>query len=151
MGKHFVQDLFEKLDRIIDLLESLDRKTPNRYTVRITKKENHDMAGTTIQVGGAASFEAELLDNGAAVSIPAGSTWAWSSADPLATLTPLLEADGVTVDPTGITVNIAGSDTQTSLVLNASTVDPTGATDTGNITVPVTPEPQVFTVKIVEN
>lgn len=149
--------LLERLNRIIDLnqeivglLKSIDRKTPNHYTIRVKQIKEKHMA-TNIQVGGSASFEAELLSNGSPIALPAGSKWAWSSPDGLITFDPLLEADGTTVDPNGITVNVAGSDTQTSAVIVAGTTDPDGKPVSGEVTVPVTPEPQVFTVRITEN
>ena len=109
------------------------------------------MATQTIVAGGSAHFEAELLQNGNQISLPAGSTWAWTSADPLVTFTPapVDPTTGVS-DPDEITATIAGSEAQTSVVISASTTAPDGTTVSGDITVPVTPEAQVFSVKIVQ-
>lgn len=145
----------ERLGRIIELLQecvhylkSIDRKIPNHYTIRV--KEKNIMA-LGIVVGGSAGFKAELLKNGVPIDLPATSTWAWSSADPLVSFAPA-PADPTTgvVDPNDIEVTVAGSDTQTSAVITASTTDPDGNPENGDITVPVTPEAAVFTVRITE-
>ena len=97
-----------------------------------------------ITTGKSGTFVAELMDNGEATPLPTGSKWAWSSSDAAATIT----ADPS--DATGATADVAipATDTSTTITVTASTTDPTGATQSGSITVPISSQAPVFTVTV---
>jgi hypothetical protein len=102
--------------------------------------------GNGITAGGQGSFTAQLLNNGVPISLPGGSSWSWSDDDPSSTIT--LDPS----DPTGgsVIVTVPASDTAAQLTLSASTVDPTGATQTGSLVVPIAPGVSIFTVTVTQ-
>ena len=113
------------------LFEAFNRQ--RIYKVVVVLKELK-MSGVT--TGVQAVFVASLLDNNDnPVALPAGSSWAFSVSDPTAITAP------DPTDPTGATLNVTLplADTETSLSVSASTVDPSGQSQTASITVTVTP------------
>ena len=97
-----------------------------------------------ITLGKSGTFVAALNDNGQPIPLPSGSSWTWSTSDPSATVTP--DAS----DTTGATVTVAvpATDTATTITVTASAVDPTGATQSGSLTVPISPAANIFTVTV---
>lgn len=126
-----------KLDRIIRVLSA-----ENRFAVQITQ-EFPAMANGVV-VGATGKFLAQLLDNGSPIALPAGASWSWSADDTTVTITP------DTADATGATVDVAipAGDPATTVTLTASTTDPAGQGVKGELSFPVLPVPQNFTVSI---
>lgn len=124
------------------LLRNIERILTNRYSVKIEEKLPMNMK---LVAGTGEELNAQLLDNGKPIAIPSGSTWEWASPDALVTFTPAKDGN-----PNNIEVNVAGSDTQTSAAVTASITAPDGSKVQGEIKIPVTPEPHVFTVVITE-
>ena len=85
-----------------------------------------------INAGSTGTFTAELEDNGTAIPLPAGSTFAWSSDDTNATLVPA-------ADSLSVVVTVPATDTATSITVTAATTAPDGSTVSGSVTVPITP------------
>ena len=97
-----------------------------------------------ITAGATGTFSAQLEDNGNPIPLPSGSTFAWTSDDPNAQLAP-------SEDSLSVVVTVPSTDTVTSITVTAATVDPTGATVQGSVTVPVVPgEVHVFTVTVAQ-
>lgn len=85
-----------------------------------------------ISVGTTGTFTAQLEDNGNPISLPSGSTFAWTSDDTNATLAP-------SADSTSVVVTVPATDTATSVTVTAGTTAPNGSTVYGSVTVPITP------------
>lgn len=101
------------------------------------------MAIGNIVAGSTGSFAAQLLDNGAAISLPTGSVFAWSASDSTVTFV-------TSADTTSTVVTVPAGDTGTSVAITASTVGPDGKTYSGTITVALTAAPQTFSVVITQ-
>jgi hypothetical protein len=135
------------LERILEVLERIDRKLPDRFAIRITQ-ENSTMAIGALVSPGTAVLLLALLDNGAPYVPPAGSSYAFA---------PSLTADDTNVsivaDPTTpeeFDVTIPAGDTNTSVTFTATATAPDGTTATGTLTIPLAPEPQQFTISITQ-
>ena len=126
------------LKKVLEILERIDRKLPNRYSVRITQE--NPMAIGNIQAGTSGTFAAVLDDNGSPITLPTGSTFTWTDSDPSVTITP-------SADSTSAVVAVPAGDTGTSITVTA-TVTINGNTVSGSLVVPLTPIPQVFTVVV---
>lgn len=132
------RQLVKILTRIADEIK------PHLYQIKIKIKG----ASMSIVAGGTGTFDLTLFDNGAPFVPPAGSTYVFS---------PTLVADDPSASvsqgssPTQFIVSIPGSDTATTVNLTGSATDPQGGTATGTLAVTVTPEPQQFTVNIVQS
>ncbi len=85
-----------------------------------------------INAGSTGTFTAELEDNGNAIPLPVGSTFAWTADDTNATLAP-------SADSLSVVVTVPATDTATSITVTASTTAPDGSTVSGSVTVPITP------------
>lgn len=105
-----------------------------------------------ITVGKSGTFNAQLLDNGQPVSLPLGGSWTWTTSDPEATVAVDPAFPDPSNDPTGasVTVTVPATDTATTITVTASATDPTGATQSGSITVPITPATNIFTVSVTQ-
>lgn len=100
------------------------------------------MAIGNIQAGTSGTFAAVLDDNGSPITLPAGSTFAWTASDPSVTITP-------SADTTSAVVAVPAGDTGTSVTITA-TVTVNGTTVSGSLSVTLTPIPQVFTVVVTQ-
>ena len=101
-------------------------KPHHHFTIRILG------VPMAINAGSTGTFTAELEDNGIAIPLPAGSTFAWSADDTNAVLTPA-------TDSLSVVVTVPASDTATSITVTAATTAPDGSTVSGSVTVPITP------------
>ncbi len=110
-----------------------------RYTIRITL-ENKEMI---TKAGDSGTFNAVLQDNGVTIPLPSGASFVWTADDKSAVLTPDASTDNCVV-------TLPASDTAASVTITATTTDPTGKSVSGSITLPLTPEPQQFTVSITQ-
>ena len=126
------------LERVLEILGRIDRKLDHHYSVHITQE--NPMAIGNIQAGTSGTFAAVLDDNGSPITLPAGSTFAWTASDPSVTITP-------SADTTSAVVAVPAGDTGTSVTITA-TVTVNGTTVSGSLTVTLTPIPQVFTVVV---
>lgn len=97
-----------------------------------------------ITQGATGTFAAQLEDNGNPISLPSGSTFAWTADDPNAVLAP-------SADSLSVVVSIPATDGATSITVTASTVDPNGQPVSGSVTVPIIPGVQhTFTVAVTQ-
>jgi hypothetical protein len=101
------------------------------------------MAIGNIPAGQTGTFAAQLLDNGAPIALPAGSTFTWTASDASVTF-------ATSADTTSTVVTVPAGDTGTSVTITASTTDPNGNPVSGSITVALTPTPQQFTVTVTQ-
>ncbi len=116
----------ELLERILHELRMIRREVKPYFSVTVRSSQMAINAGST------GTFTAELEDNGTAIPLPAGSTFAWSADDTNATLAP-------SADSLSVVVTVPASDTATSITVTASTTAPDGSTVVGSVTVPITP------------
>lgn len=91
---------------------------------------------TTINPGGIATFQAQLLDNGSAITAP--NPFTWTASDPSISLAP-------SADTTSAVATVPADTTLTSFEVTATTVDPTGASQSGSDSQTII-QPQKFTV-----
>lgn len=119
-------------------LREIRRILGNQYEVVIYQE---DLMANGITAGATGTFLAQLLDNGVAVATQPSFTW--SASDPSVTIAP-------GADTTSAVVTVPAGDTGTSVTITASATDPTGATQSGSITVPILPVPQQFTVVVTQ-
>jgi hypothetical protein len=132
-------EILTLLKQILAVLKRIDNRLAGRYRVHLTQEKV-----MAITVGSSGSFAAQLEDNGAAIALPSGSTFAWSSSDPTA-----LVSTGT--DTSTATVTIPAGSTETTITLTASTTAPDGSTVSGTLVVDITPAtPHVFTVTITQ-
>lgn len=82
-------------------------------------------------------FIAQMQDNGNPIDLPATSSFAWSTDDPTDTITPADPTDA-TVSTVLITVNNPPA-SRTQLTATAEAADPTGADQSGSLTVDIIP------------
>lgn len=82
--------------------------------------------------GRGADFGAQLEDNGNAIALPSGSTFAWSTDD---------ETDQINIsdDTLTATIVVAADTTREELTVTATTTDPDGNEVSGSVTVPIVP------------
>lgn len=99
----------------------------------------------SVQVGVPSNFNAVLQDNGAAIPLPAGSTFQWSTDNDTDQITILTED----TENVQILVTANGS-SRTSVTVTAATTAPDGSAVTGNVTVDLIPgaPTHVFTVSV---
>ena len=109
-----------------------------------------------IIAGSTSQLAATVEENGTPYVPPSGTTYTptvtWSCPDTLVTFTPATADDsggGVPLNQQTI-VNVAASDTETSVTITASTTDPNGNPLTGSTTIPVTLAPQTFTLSVTQ-
>jgi hypothetical protein len=124
-----------------ELREMLELERENRHLLHRILKHLHISTFTikvtlenkmAISVGTTGTFTAQLEDNGNPISLPSGSTFAWSADDTNAALAP-------SADSTSVVVTVPATDTATSITVTASTTAPDGSTVSGSVTVPITP------------
>jgi hypothetical protein len=110
------------------------------YTVRLTQLSENNMALGTISPGSTGQFGAVLLNNGVPDTSSFVPTFTWTSSDASATFAPATtDASGGTIPLANqIVMSIPTGDTSSSASAVASTPDPTGATQSGSVTVAVT-------------
>lgn len=101
------------------------------------------MAIGNITAGSTGTFAAQLEDNGVAIALPSGSTFAWSASDASVTF-------ATSADTTSTVVTVPAGDPGTSLTITAATTDPNGNAVSGSITVALTPVAQTFTVVVTQ-
>lgn len=105
----------------------------HHYTVEVRQ-----MAITS---GSSGVFQAVLNDNGAPIALPAGAVWTFTTDNPLATINPSGADQAV--------ISIPAENTATTIIVTATTTDPTGASVNGTLSVDITPgEQHVFTVTV---
>lgn len=136
-GMRAYREIRELLWRILQELE------PERFTIRITQTNTQENTMAGIAAGSTGTFTATLNDNGAPIALPAGSTFGWSADDASVTFV-------TSPDTTSTVVSVPAGDEGTSVTITASTTAPDSTTVSGSVTVPLTPEPQQFTVTVAQ-
>jgi hypothetical protein len=84
----------------------------------------------SVEAGGSAAFQATLQDNGNPIDAP--SPFTWSTEDPTDVI--MVGAGSSTAK-----ITVQANPARTTLTASASTTDPTGATQTGSVTIDVVP------------
>jgi hypothetical protein len=139
-----LHEMIERLEREFRWLKE-EFYFLRRVIHRILEIEHHYTiligAPMAITVGQTGTFTATLEDNGIAISLPSGSTFAWKTDDASATLAP-------SEDTTSVVVTIPAGSTSTTITVTASTTAPDGSTVEGSVSVPVNPETHVYTVSV---
>lgn len=87
-----------------------------------------------VQPGIASAFNAQLEDNGNPISLPAGSTFAWSTDDPTDQLS--VSEDSTTVQ---ITVTSPPASGRATITVTADTTAPDGSDVSGTCTTDIVP------------
>lgn len=144
----------ELLREILHVLERLNRKIPDHYSIRVTQET--PMAIGNIPAGSSGQLGAELLMNGSPYVIPSGSSYVFTPTftadDPSVTLTPATtDESGGTLPLTGqIVVNVPAADTGASVTVTVMAADPNGNTLSQSLTIALTPEAQTFTISLTQ-
>ena len=113
------------------------------------------MQNDGIIFGGIGVFQATLMDTAkdppVAVAIPNGSTWQFSTDDPHATLSPVQNEPGRVVVsvpvPSPAPQTTEAEPPPTEITVTATVTDPSGATQTGTLSVPLTEPVYAVTVE----
>ena len=134
------------LEKILHILERIENKLPNHYSIRVTQE--NPMAIGSLTSPGTASILLALLDNGAPYVAPEGSSYVF---------TPTLTASDTSVTiapdatvPDQFDVTIPAGDTSTSVVFTGTATAPDGTTATGTLTIPFAATPQVFSISVTQ-
>lgn len=127
--------------QILSILRRIEHRLEPRFTIRITQEST--MAIGNIPAGSTGAFAAQLEDNGSPITLPSGSTFAWSASDATVTF-------ATSADTTSTVATVPAGDPGTSVTITASTTAPDGTTASGTITVALTPTPQQFSVSVTQ-
>jgi hypothetical protein len=121
-----------------------------------TSNEENPMALGTIAPGSTGQFGAVLLNNGAPDTSGFTPSFSFTASDPSVTFAPATtDASGGTI-PLGqqTVMSVPTGDTLGSVIVTATCVDPTGATQSGSVTVAIgggtTPPANVFSVGVTQ-
>lgn len=99
----------------------------------------------SVEPGIAAAFQSSLLDNGNPIDLPVDSVWTWSTDDP----TDEIVQGGGDGSTAKITVTNPPSEGRTQLVATATTTDPAGEEQSGEVTVDLIPSvDHTYTVSV---
>jgi cell division septal protein FtsQ len=146
--------LLEVAERGIRILEHIDRKVPNRFSIQI--QEIIPMAIGNINAGSTGQLGLVLLENGSPYVAPAGSTYDFSptlsASDSSVTFAPATtDASGGTIPLADqVVVTVPAGDPGDTVTITATAADPNGNPATGSITITLTPEPQTFTIAVTQ-
>ena len=135
------------LEMILHVLERIERKLPDHYSIRVTQENT--MAIGSLTSPGTASILLALLDNGAPYVLPAGSTYVFTPTLTASDTSVTIAADPTVADQFDVT--IPAGDTSTSVVFTGTATAPDGTTATGTLSIPFASTPQQFSISVTQS